>query len=270
MRLNEWLDRRVMRRLDAVVAVSSAQAERVRRAGVHADKVVVIHNAIETSRFDNPDPAARQELLSFFPEPPDRVVAAAGRLSPEKGFDLLIDAAAAVTRQDPRTGFIVFGAGPLRTDLERRVIARGLGGRFIFAGFRNDLDRFLPWCDLVVSSSHTEGLPINVLEAQAAGLAVVATAVGGTPEIVKNQITGSLVPPGNAAALAESIADLLRDREKRHKMGKTGKENVLAHFSYSSQTSQYAELFDRLTVGRRAKHLVSPPGPEPPTRASPP
>ncbi len=164
-RLYEWLDRRVMRRLDAVVCVSEAQAEKVRRIGVRPERVVVIRNAVDAGKFDNPDPDYRRQLLGFFPSPPARVVVAAGRLSPEKGFDHLIEAAALVKRDDDSIGFVLFGEGPLRGDLERLVRERGLAERFIFAGFRTDLEHFLPWCDAAVSSSHTEGLPVNVLEA---------------------------------------------------------------------------------------------------------
>ena len=102
----------------------------------------------------------------------------------------------------PGVGFVVFGDGPLRDDLTRRIAERGLQGRFVLAGFRPDLERVLPACDLAVSSSHTEGLPVVVLEEMAAGLPVVATAVGGTPEVVEDGVTGWLVPAADPAALA--------------------------------------------------------------------
>src|SRR5262249_61331736 len=106
---------------------------------------------------------------------------AAGRLSREKGFDQFIDAAALVRRQHPDTGFVLFGDGPLRERLAKRVAERELDGAFVLAGFRADVERFLPFLDVAVLSSHTEGLPVVVLEAMAARVPVVATAVGGTP-----------------------------------------------------------------------------------------
>ena len=246
-RINEWLDRRVMRRLDAVVCVSAAQAEKVRGAGVRPDRAVVIRNAIDAGKFDHPDPEYRRKLLAFFPRPPARVAVAAGRLSPEKGFDQLIEAAALVMSADAETGFVLFGEGPLRDDLERRVRERGLAERFVFAGFRTDLERFLPWCDVAVSSSHTEGLPINVLEAQAAGVPVVATAVGGTPEVVEDGVGGYLVPPGDPAALARRIADVLRDESSRKTMGERGRQRICEEFTCAAQAMQYLRLFERLT-----------------------
>src|SRR5262249_21168878 len=154
-------------------------------------------------------PDARRNVELFFSSPPRLIVGAVGRLSPEKGFDVLVDTAAVVARSNAEVGFVLFGDGPLRQSLEARGRANGLEGRFVLAGFRNDLDRYLPGLDLAVSSSRTEGLPVAVLEAQAAGLAVVATAVGGTPEVIHDGQTGLLVAPGDAHALAGRIATVL-------------------------------------------------------------
>ena len=247
-RVYEWLDKRIMRRLDAVVCVSEAQAEKVRAAGIRPERAIVIRNAIDADKFANPDPDYRRQLLAFFPQPLARIVVAAGRFSPEKGFDQLIEAAALVTRTDEQIGFVLFGDGPLRGDLERRVRERGLERRFVFAGFRTDLERFLPWCDAAVSSSYTEGLPVNVLEAQAAGVPVVATAVGGTPEVVEDGVGGYLVPAGDPAALARRLADVLRDESERKAMGARGRQRVCEEFTCAAQATQYLRLFERLTT----------------------
>jgi glycosyltransferase involved in cell wall biosynthesis len=255
VRLNEWLDRRVMRRLDAVVCVSQAQADKVRGAGVRPERIVVIRNAVDARRFDNPDLNYRRQLLAFFPRRPERIAVAVGRLSPEKGFDQLIEAA---TQVDAGTGFVLFGEGPLRADLERRVHERKLAERFVFAGFRTDLERFLPWCDVAISSSHTEGLPMNLLEAQAAGVPVVGTAVGGTPEIVEDGASGFLVPPGDLGALAERIRFVLRDEFDRRAMGERGRRRVREDFSCEAQAAQYLQLFAQLTGGAREPQTSSP------------
>jgi glycosyltransferase involved in cell wall biosynthesis len=248
VRLNELLDRMVMRHMDAVVGVSSAQAERCRRAGVSPRRLVVIRNAVDPAPFDRPDPAARAELLGLFPSPPERVVVSAGRLSPEKGFEVLIDAAARVVAADGGTGFVVFGDGPLRGELAAHVAARGAGlqARFVLAGFRADVARFLPQADLAVLSSHTEGLPVMVLEAMAARLPVVATRVGGTPEVVIDGVTGDLVPPGDPAALAECLRHVLANEPRRRDMGRRGRERVDKEFTFARQAEQYRRLFERL------------------------
>src|SRR5579871_2644923 len=108
VRLNEALDRRVLRWMDHVVCVSAAQAVKVRRAGVSPERVTVIRNAIDAAAGE-PDPSYRHRLREFFAVPPERIVGAAGRLSPEKGFGQLVEAAAIVGRSDPGVGFVVFG-----------------------------------------------------------------------------------------------------------------------------------------------------------------
>jgi glycosyltransferase involved in cell wall biosynthesis len=251
VRLNEALDRLVLRWMDWVVCVSEGQAARVRRAGVAAEHVAVIRNAVPPDAFVAPEPAWRNRLREFFPRPPRRVVGAAGRLSPEKGFAVLVDAASVVTRADPDVGFILFGDGPLREALGRRIAERGLQDRFILAGFRTDLQQFLPVLDLAVLSSFTEGLPVVLLEALAAGVPAVCTAVGGTPEVIDDGIHGYLVPPGDAQALARRILDCLRDDAARRAMGARGRQRVREQFTFATQSVQYQRLFERLARARR-------------------
>ena len=245
VRVYEWFDALAMRSVDAVVCVSSATADRVRRAGVLVTRSVIIRNALDTTPYDRPCPEARGNVESLFAAPPAIIQGAVGRLSPEKGFDVFIDAAKLLSeRRD--VGFVLFGDGPLRADLARRIDERGLTGRFVLAGFRNDLERYLPGLDLAVSSSHTEGLPVAILESMAAGVPVVATAVGGTPEVVEDGATGFLVPPAQPAALAAKIRDLLDAPERRHAMGGRGAARVRSEFTFSAQAARYEELFARL------------------------
>jgi glycosyltransferase involved in cell wall biosynthesis len=246
VRLYEWLDRVALQWMDRVVCVSEGQAAKVRRFGVPARRTVVIRNAVRPDRFRAPAPDGREELRSLFPKPPVLVVGAAGRLSPEKGFGVFIDAAAAVAETVPSAGFIVFGEGPLRGELERRVADRGMGGRFLLAGFRPDLDRLMPHLDLMVLPSFTEGLPNVVLEAFAAGVPVVATAAGGTPEVVRDGQGGYLVPPGDPAPMARRIAQLLDPGLDRRAIGALGRERVLRDFTFEAQAERYRALFASL------------------------
>ena len=246
VRLNERLDRLVLRGMDRVVAVSAGQADKVQRAGVPARRIIVIHDAVQVDRFDDPDPEVRGWLTGLFPDPPRLIVGAAGRLSPEKGFHLLVDAARRNAARFPAVGYVLFGDGALREDLACRINAAGLAGRFLLAGFRNDLDRILPHLDILALPSYTEGLPNIVLEANAARIAVVATAVGGTPEAIMDGHTGYLVPPDDPVTLARRIGELLDDADKRQAMGRRGRERVEAHFNFLGQSQQYASLFDEL------------------------
>jgi glycosyltransferase involved in cell wall biosynthesis len=246
VRLYERLDRFHLRWLDRVVCVSEAQAQKVRRAGVKAGKVTVIANAVDPDRFADTDPRYRTRLLRHFRTARSRIVGAAGRLSPEKGFDLLIEAAKQLLEDDPTLGFIVFGAGPCREQLLAEVREAGLGGAFVLAGFRPDLDRFIPHLDLMVLPSFTEGMPNVVLEALAAAVPVVATAVGGTPEIIEDDVSGLLVPPGDGEALARRIGEALASEERLRELGFQGRQRVLEHFSFQTQAQRYQELFREL------------------------
>lgn len=248
VRLYERLDRFHLNWMDQVVCVSEAQAARVRRAGVRSDKIRVIYNAIDPMRFHQPDARYRAKLLRYFRQPRMHVIGAAGRLSPEKGFEVLVRAAERVLREQPGTGFILFGEGPERARLQKQINAAGLGQSFILSGFRADLDCFLPHFDLLVLPSYTEGMPNVVLEAFAAGVPVVATAVGGTPEIVEDGVSGYLVPSGDDETMAERILQALDNADELPDMGRKGRLSVQEKFGFATQAELYRELFEQLST----------------------
>src|SRR6202007_217423 len=132
-------------------------------------------NAVDPERFHDPDNTYRTKLLRYFRSGRRRVIGAAGRLSPEKGFGVLVEAAQRVLNRAPWVGFIVFGEGACRARLLQQIKDAGLGGAFVLGGFRADLDRFLPFFDLLALPSFTEGMPNVVLESFAAGVGVVST-----------------------------------------------------------------------------------------------
>jgi glycosyltransferase involved in cell wall biosynthesis len=258
VRFYEWLDRLSLPRMDAVVCVSQGQAEKVRKAGASEDRIHVIRNAIHTQRFDRASDIERDELQSLFPQPRTLLVGAAGRLSPEKGFDVLIDAAAHVVRSRPGVGFVLFGDGPLRDALGHQIAQHQLERHFVLAGFTPELDRWLPGFDLTVLPSHTEGLPNVVLESLAARVPVVATAVGGTPEVVDDGVSGYLVPPGQSTALARRILDVLANDALRRRMGQQGHRRVREAFTFAAQAWHYRRLFETLVPARRVPTLPMP------------
>lgn len=248
VRRYEAIDRWLLKFMDHVVAVSDGQAEKVRRCGVPAAKMTVIRNAARLAAFAAPDVLDLARLTALFPgdDPVSPIVAAAGRLSPEKGFDVFAEAAGRVAKLHPHVGFVLFGDGPERAKIEARVRDLGLTGRFVMPGFTRELDRFVPWADVLVIPSHTEGLPNVGLEASAAGVPVVATAVGGNPEVVADGETGYLVPPADPAALAERIARLVGDPEARRAMGAAARDRMERLFTFDAQAAAYADLFATL------------------------
>jgi glycosyltransferase involved in cell wall biosynthesis len=251
VRLYEAVDRLALRWADAVVCVSQGQARKILDAGIRPEKVSVIPNAIRLGRFAVPPPDSRRRLEELFPKRPRWIVGAAGRLSPEKGFDVLVEAARRVVLEEPAAGFVVFGEGALRDELSRHVARCGLTESFVLSGFRKDLDALTPSLDVLAITSHSEGLPNVLLEAQAAAVPAVCTAVGGIPEVVSDGRNGYLIPDGDAAAAGEKILALLRSEERRKEMGRHGREVVSAHFSFEAQAKQYQELFQRLVTSHR-------------------
>ena len=259
VRLNEALDRLSLRGMDRVVCVSEAQAKRVQRAGVPARRAVVIHNAIDMRKYlDSIDSSGRDELLSLFAKPPRILIGSAGRLSPEKGYSVLVESAAIVLRANPEAGFLHFGEGVSRPEVERKIAELGLEGRFILGGFRSDLPSVLPHFDLFAQPSFTEGLPVAVLEAFACGVPVAATAVGGTPEIVTDGTNGRLVPPGNPEMLARAIVELIAKPEELKAMGERGRGLVLSEFTFEQQWLKYERLFDEILRFRSREHVEPP------------
>jgi glycosyltransferase involved in cell wall biosynthesis len=246
VRCYDRLDRMLLSRFDHVVAVSEGMAKAVRAVGVSMHKVRVIRNAARPDAFRDPDPARRREMEALFPRPGQRIVLAAHRLTPDKGTHILIEAAQTVVRNDPGTRFLVCGDGFSRPELERQVRDAGLQDVFVFAGFRTDLDAWMPNADLFVLPSFNEGLPNVILEANACGVPAVATAVFGTPEVLHDGVNGYLVPAGDPQALADRLSRLLADADLRRRMGDAGRELVRAQFTFEAQARGYVEFFAEL------------------------
>ena len=246
----EHLDRMILKRMQRIVCVSNAQASKVQLLGIKSDRIAVIHNSICLERFRVVEPIFRQRLLQFFPVADRRgvnsIIGAAGRLSPEKGFDVLIEAAKRVVSQHNDVGFVLFGDGKLADDLRRQIQSCGLEKRFILAGFTDRLDRFMPHLDLFVQSSRTEGLPNVLLESLAAGVPVVATDVGGTSEALNQGLCGELTPPANPELLADAICQLLAQPDRMSDLSVSGKVWVESEFSFDKQVRDYQSLFQQL------------------------
>jgi glycosyltransferase involved in cell wall biosynthesis len=245
VRFYEFLDRIFLRLADAVVAVSEGQRQKILACGVRPDKVRVIHNAIDLANYPGPAENSVRDELGI---PRDAIlVATAGRLSPEKNHLGLVEAARQVLTKMPDVYFVVFGEGLLRPVLERAVADAGIGHRFSLPGFRSDVRSLLHEVDIFVLPSHTEGLPNVVLEAFACRKPVVATRVGGTPEVVNDGVNGFLIPEEDMAGLAEAVLTLAGDAELRGRMGSAGFLSVGNEFGFERQTHLYLKLY--ATVG---------------------
>ena len=247
IRLFERIDQWMHRRMDHIVCVSQGQADKVIRFGTPASRVSVIYNAVRLDRFTVPsDISYRQRLESMFPTKPKRIIGAAGRLSPEKGFDILVTAADQLVKAGIDAGFVIFGEGFLRESLQKQINELGIASSVVLPGFTDQLDQYMHHFNLFVQSSHTEGMPSVLLEAMSARTAVAATQVGGTSELVVEGLTGLMVPPNNPAALANAMQKMLSDDDFRRTMGENGRQRVEQHFALEVQAEAYWHLFVRL------------------------
>jgi glycosyltransferase involved in cell wall biosynthesis len=222
------VDRWVGRFVDYYIAVSEANARYlVQQKGLPAEKITVIRPGSDLRRFTTSfqAPVGLRNNLGFAEDDPVLIVA--GRLEPQKGHRVLLDALPSVLREFPRTRLVCLGQGSLRAELEGRADHLGLKGAVRFVGYQPDVRDWLALADLSVLPSFHEGLPVAAVESLAMEKPVVATAVDGTPEVVVDGKTGFVVPPGNPARLAEAICRLLRDPELRQRMGRAGRQWTL-------------------------------------------
>jgi len=234
---------------DRIVAVSGAvERDLIERYRIRADRVVTIRNGIDADRFrPSRPPAAVREELALAPDAP--VVGVVGRLTPQKGHAVLLRALPPLVRRFPRLRCLVVGDGPLDGALRREAEALGLAGHCRFTGARPDVADLLSVLDVVVLPSFSEGLPFVLLEAMALGRPVVATRVGGNPEVVEDTVTGLLVPPGDPAAVADAVARLLDRPAEARLMAECGRARVRAAFSLERMIRALEELYTILLSG---------------------
>jgi glycosyltransferase involved in cell wall biosynthesis len=226
-----------------------------RRTGAARDRIspersTAIYYGLHLGDFRAAPACERAAVRSELGLPSDsRVIINAARLVPQKRHRDLIDAAALVLQQHRNAVFLIAGEGESRADLEQYIDARGLQGLVRLLGHRNDVPRLLAASDLFALSSSFEGACYAVLEAMAAQLPVVSTAVGGIPEAVEDGVTGKLVAPGDPAALATAIGEILSRPDGGAAMGHAGRERILVRFTCEHMVRDVCDLYVRLVEG---------------------
>ncbi|HEX8218869.1 MAG TPA: glycosyltransferase [Chloroflexia bacterium] len=254
-----WVDRLLYRLTDLILVPSHASKQLVMQMeGIPAPYLDVTYNGVDISRFsqDAGSLGVRQEL-GLGPE--DFVVGTVGRLSADKGGqDDLLWAARELRKSHPHARLLVIGDGPLRPDLEKYAAQLGMldNQAAIFTGTRNDVDRLLGAMDVFVLPSHMEALPIAVLEAMSMCLPVVATRVGGVPEVVQEGTTGLLVEPGDRPAMHDVLARLASDRGLARCLGTSGQARVRDRFTVDKMVQHVEELYETLFDKKMRKKSV--------------
>lgn len=205
-----------------------------------------VYNALNLERFhDNRVDRARKRQSLGLPANAT-VVGTVGRLAPQKGYHVLLDAVPHVIQAAPDTVFLIVGTGQLAEPLQAQARALAIADRVFFTGARTDVDELYAVMDCFVSSSLWEGLPTVVMEGMAAGVPVVATAVGGSVELVKAGETGLLVPPGDPVALAHAILRLLNEPQLASDLARRAARLVRERFSITAVSRQQTELYQKL------------------------
>ena len=226
-----------------VCAVSADLKRHMVAEGFPPDRIHVLYNGIDPGELPGEDERLRARTALGIPRDA-YVVGAAGRLDPVKNLPALVDAHAAVAQHKPGARLVIIGSGPMQAELESQARARGIADAVHFTGYRADVRALMAACDSYVNCSTYEGVSLTILEAMAAGLPVVATRVGGNPEVVVDGETGVLVPIGSPALTEELIA-LAGNPLRRRALGGAGRQRVVRQFSIERMVEEYRQAYDR-------------------------
>jgi glycosyltransferase involved in cell wall biosynthesis len=243
------IERGLARISTRIVAITSGQKADLVSLGIApASKIVEIPLGLDLDQFR--DLPARDDAVGALGLPPDRrYVAIVARLVPIKDVPTFVRALARVTEARPDVCGLVVGDGPERGTVEGIARNLGLGDRCHFLGWRSDLTNVYAASDVVALSSLNEGSPVSVIEAMAAGRPVVATAVGGVPDVV-GDAAGILVPPGDHSGLADAILALLADPDRRAELGRKGRDIALRRFGSERLVADIDRLYMALLARR--------------------
>ncbi len=248
--MSEWknIPRRVIDKLlswrtDQIVAVSEpVRGSLATRCRIPLRKVWTIENGINIDRLKGGgNPSGKLSELAIPPE--SRLIGCSAALTPKKGHKYLLDAAEIVLAKREDVYFLLLGDGELREELSSSIKDRGLAGRVLLLGSRSDAVEIVALLDIFVLSSIREGLSIALLEAMALGRAVVVTGVGGSIDLIRDGISGFLVPPRDGPALAEAMGRVLDDPKLKERLGRAAAEDVLAGYKMENMVMEYARLY---------------------------
>jgi glycosyltransferase involved in cell wall biosynthesis/protein-tyrosine-phosphatase len=243
LRAYEALDRLALRCFaDRIVAVSAHLAARLRAEGHRPARVVTIHNGVDV-RATKPARCREEVRRELGIEPGAPLVGTVGRLTPVKGHAQFLRAARLVRHAHPHARFLLVGDGPLRDALRQQAWQLGLEPACVFAGERADVADLVSALDVFALSSLDEGVPMALLEAMALGRPVVATAVGGVPEVVVDEVSGRLVPPADEMALVRAWQELLGAPERARALGHAARRRVEEAFSVEACGRALAEQY---------------------------
>lgn len=236
----------IQKYLGKVITISeSTRYDLVREGNLERDKIIVIHNGIDVENVQLLD-RAKIKREEFKVDSFSLVIGAAGTLRPVKGYEYLVRAMPFILESLPQVKLVFIGGGESEDELKEITGNLGLQDSVLFLGKRKNAWRLMNGFDVLAVSSLSEGLSMVILEAMALSLPVVATKVGGNPEVVEDGVTGLLVEPQNEASLAQGLIHILRDENKRRTMGVAGLKRVKEKFSLKDTVRKYEEVYESL------------------------
>lgn len=241
------MNRFIVKEADAVITVSDQlRKDMIDFGKVSPNKITTIENGIDLNRF-NGNRLDRKEIRKKLDlEISTPVIGIVGNLTEVKGHRYFLEAASVISKHKPDARFLIVGDGVLREQLENQAHRLGIAQKVSFLGRRSDVPEILSALDVFVLSSEFEGIPNALLEAMAMGKPVVATKVGGVPEIVEDGYTGITVSPKNSLTLAEAITRLLKDNMLSMQMGYKASKVIRERFNVSLMVDRYEALYDNL------------------------
>ena len=239
-----FLEKLASRITDKIIALTNREKEDYKSFGViDEDKSVVIYSGIELNKFKDFSLSEKQNFKKELGIPENSlIIGTVGRLVPVKGPEFLIEAAKHIISKYPDTFFMFTGDGYLRQDLEKKAFGLGLKDNIIFLGWRDDAVKIFSIYDVFVLPSLNEGMGRVLVEAMALGKPIVASNIGGIPDLVTHGKNGFLVPPKNPEQFAKHIQILIEDKEKREKMGLEGKE-IAMNFRAENMVKKIDKLY---------------------------
>ena len=245
LRFYEALDAFVLRFAARVVAVSDEIKDDLVAKNIPASKIQVIDNGIDIGRFNRSRSVEKlREDLDIRKE--DAVVIIVGRLSPEKGHETFLKAAKDVLNKKKNVKFLIVGDGPLGAQLRVMADQLNLNGHVVFTGVRKDMDNIYAASDLMVNASSIEGLPMTILEAMAAKVALIVTPVGAVPQVIRHGVNGVIVPTEDAQRLAKEICSLIDEPSRRESITEHAYRDVCDRFSCATMVRQYKQIYGSL------------------------
>jgi glycosyltransferase involved in cell wall biosynthesis len=243
VRVYGLLDKVFIRFAEHIVAVSEAQKSKLTRLSIAPTKITSVPNAIDPESLEGIESI---DLRARFELPADSIIAVAGgRFSREKGQIFLVKAAVEAIKENDRLRFIIFGDGPDFKMIKERVSRAGLDKIILCPGFEKNLLGCLKAADLLLNPSFSEGLPNIVLEAMALHVPVIATAVGGVPELIKSGDSGLLIKAGDISGLSRAVLSLAADPEKRKRLARAAYKVVTDCFSFEMQMDLLSEVYQK-------------------------